>query len=193
MYSPSASKKSQRSTPRESSCTLPHHTLHALTSPPRVILSVPRFEQPYRMRSRYGLMGLAPSKYTDTTPTLQFSAFIMVAVTFLFDKGLILIDIHVTVQDYDGGLDGSPSRNRLLNDLTSWVPPQLANIHNLGFLYQGYRDFSPVSLNEQLRYSKFTSLQVGLNKPQGYVVSDILRGQSASHLGAIKGVQGAGG
>ncbi|GBP96816.1 hypothetical protein EVAR_85573_1 [Eumeta japonica] len=82
MCSPSESRKSQRSTPRASLRSLPHHTLHALTSPPRMILSVPSFEQTYRTRSRYGPMGMSPSKYTDTTPILQFPALITAAATF---------------------------------------------------------------------------------------------------------------
>ncbi|GBP86163.1 hypothetical protein EVAR_57867_1 [Eumeta japonica] len=82
MFSPSASKGSQKSTLRASSCSLPHHMLHALMSPPRIILSVPSFEQIYRTRSKYGSMGISPWKYTDTTPILQFPAFITLRVKF---------------------------------------------------------------------------------------------------------------
>ncbi|GBP98563.1 hypothetical protein EVAR_103904_1 [Eumeta japonica] len=63
----STSKKSQRSTPRVSSCSPPHDTLLALTSPPKINMSVPSFEQTYRTRSRYGPLGLSPSKYIKNT------------------------------------------------------------------------------------------------------------------------------
>ncbi|GBP46644.1 hypothetical protein EVAR_86896_1 [Eumeta japonica] len=39
------------------------------------------------------------------------------------------------------------------------------------FLDQGYRNSPPISLNEQLRRSELAALQVGLNKPQGYVAA----------------------
>ncbi|GBP23614.1 Retrovirus-related Pol polyprotein from type-1 retrotransposable element R1 4 [Eumeta japonica] len=65
-------------------------------------------------------------------------------------EALILFDVHVAVQDYDGGLDGSLSRSRLLDDSAPWVPSQLADIPNVGFLNKGYRNFSLFSLNEQL-------------------------------------------
>ncbi|GBP74692.1 hypothetical protein EVAR_58958_1 [Eumeta japonica] len=37
------------------------------------------------------------------------------------DEGLFLLDIHVNVQDYVGGLDGYPSRRLLLDDSASQV------------------------------------------------------------------------
>ncbi|GBP00021.1 hypothetical protein EVAR_74353_1 [Eumeta japonica] len=147
MCSPSESRKSQRSTPRASLRSLPHHTLQALTSPPRIILSVPSFEQTYRTRS---------------------SSCDVFAV-----EGLTLFDVHIAVQDYDGCFDGSPSRSRLLNDSVPRVPSQLVDIPNLGFLNNGYRNFFPFSLNEQPSRSKLTSLQVGLYEPQRYALRSL--------------------
>ncbi|GBP78549.1 hypothetical protein EVAR_61560_1 [Eumeta japonica] len=49
------------------------------------------------------------------------------------------------------------------------------------------------ALNKHLKCIKFTSLQVELNKPQGYVIKAILREQYNGRLGVVKGVQGAGG
>ncbi|GBP97428.1 hypothetical protein EVAR_61134_1 [Eumeta japonica] len=52
-------------------------------------------------------------------------------------EGLILFD--VAVPDH-WRLDGSPPRSRLLDDSTR-VPSQLADIPNVGFLNNGYRNF----------------------------------------------------
>ncbi|GBP74716.1 hypothetical protein EVAR_103550_1 [Eumeta japonica] len=80
MCSPSTLKKSQRSAPRALSRSLTHQTLHALTSPPRIILSLSSFEPTYHTRSKFGLTGMSPLKYTDTMPILQFPAFITAAL-----------------------------------------------------------------------------------------------------------------
>ncbi|GBP53036.1 hypothetical protein EVAR_43321_1 [Eumeta japonica] len=73
------------------------------------------------------------------------------------DKGLILLDVHATAQDYYGGFDGSPLRSRF------WTTRYLR-------------------VKEQLSCSKFASLQVGLNETQGYVVSALFRERSSGHL-----------
>ncbi|GBP66486.1 hypothetical protein EVAR_85632_1 [Eumeta japonica] len=44
---------------------------------------------------------------------------------------LILFDVHVMVQDYNGGFDGVPFAE---SSFGPWVPSQLASIPNIGFL-----------------------------------------------------------
>ncbi|GBP26165.1 CD63 antigen [Eumeta japonica] len=112
---------------------------------------------------------MSPSKYTDTTPILQFPNFNTVAVTF---SGLILFDDYVTAQNYS--FDGSSSWSRHLNDSASCMPLQLANIPNTGFLDKNNHYFSPFNFNKQLSRSEFASLQIDLNKPQGYAVTGLI-------------------
>ncbi|GBP30777.1 hypothetical protein EVAR_82519_1 [Eumeta japonica] len=109
-------------------------------------------------------MGMSPSKYSDNpaVPALYHGS-----CNIFVNEDLILLDIHATVQDYGGGFDG-PLRGAAFG--TTQHP---------GF-------------NEQLSSSKFTSLQFGLIKPEEFIVSAILRGQSFGYLGAVK-VQGTGG
>ncbi|GBP95484.1 hypothetical protein EVAR_65215_1 [Eumeta japonica] len=129
-----------------------------------------------------------------STPTRHHSAvpgFNYGSCDVLVVEGLILFDVHVDVQDYDGGFDGSPSRSRLLDNSALRVPSQLADIPNVGFLNKGYRNFSPFSLNEQLSRSKFTSLQVGLYELQRYVVSAPFGRRSLRHVCVVFGSQGA--
>ncbi|GBP79524.1 hypothetical protein EVAR_89890_1 [Eumeta japonica] len=97
-------------------------------------------------------------------------------------EGLILFDVYVAVQDYDGGFDESPSQSHLLDDSAPRVLSQLADVPNVGLLNMGYRNFLPFSLNEQLSRSKFTSLQVGLYEPQRYAVSAPFGGRSLGRM-----------
>ncbi|GBO99857.1 hypothetical protein EVAR_90713_1 [Eumeta japonica] len=81
---------------------------------PRMILSVPSFEQTYRTRSSCDVFAV---------------------------EGLILFDVHVAAQDIMAALTG-PSAEPSLDDSAPRVPSQLANIPNIGFLNNGYRIFA---------------------------------------------------
>ncbi|GBP58886.1 hypothetical protein EVAR_54680_1 [Eumeta japonica] len=110
---PSESRKSQRSTPRALLRSLSHHTLHALTSPPRMILSVPSFEQTYRTRSSCDVFAV---------------------------EGLILFDVHVAVQDHYGGFDG-PLRGAVFWTTLHPGTVSARRYSQCRFLNNGYRNF----------------------------------------------------